>query len=329
MRRFLSSLLFVALAASAHAETIKIGMQKLEGLGPVFIAQERNYFTAEGLTAELVYFDSAQPVAVATVSGDIDVGIAGLGAGFYNLAGQGALRIIASYVREAPSFQATAYVISNRAYAAGLRDLKDFPGHSVAISQTGSTQHYDLGLLAEKYGFDLKSLRILPLQSGANEATAIIGGQIDAAVVPSTYVTQAVQQGNARLLGWVGDETPWQLGAVFTATRTANDRPATVERFLRAFRNGVRDFHAAFTGADEHRSDGPTAPAILAILAKYIGEPIEAARAAIPYYDGEARLDRADILHQIAWHRAQNLLKGAIDGDALIDRRYAIDLPKR
>ena len=213
-QRLLAAFVLAAIAAGgAAAEPITIGIQKLEGQGPVYIAQEKGYFRAEGLDAQIVYFSAAQPIAVGVVSGDLDFAVAGFGAGFYNLAGQGALRIIAAYVREAPSFQATAYVISNRAYAEGFTSLKDFAGKSVAVMQVGSSQHYALGRLAEKYGFDLKSVRVVAVQSGANEATAVVGGQVDAAVVPETYVKAALAQGEAKLLGWVGDETPWQLGA--------------------------------------------------------------------------------------------------------------------
>jgi NitT/TauT family transport system substrate-binding protein len=329
MRAILAATLAAALVAAnaAVAEPIKIGIQKLEGQGPIFIAQEKGYFRGEGLDAEIVYFDAAQPIAVGVVSGDLDFAVAGFGASFYNLASQGVLRIIAAYVREAPSFQATAYVISNRAYAEGFTALKDFAGKTVAVMQVGSSQHYALGRLAEKYGFDLKGVHVVAVQSGANEASAVIGGQVDAAVVPETYVKAALAQGEAKLIGWVGDETPWQLGSAFTATRTANDRHDTVERFLRAYKKGVMEFHDAFVGPDERRRDGPTAPEVLAIVGKYVGESVEKVRLAIPYYDREARLDVKDVLHQIAWYKAQGMLKGELDGATLIDARYVVPLP--
>jgi hypothetical protein len=33
-----------------------------------------------------------------------------------------------------------------------------------------------------------------------------------------------------------------------------------------------------------------------------------------------------DIRHQIAWYKAQNVIKGDIDENSLIDRRYVIPL---
>ena len=326
-RLILAAALTALVLGPARAETVKLGIQKLEGQGPVFIAQEKGYFRDAGLAVDIDYFTAAQPIAVGIVSGDLDFAVAGFGAGFYNLAAQGELRIIAAYVREMPSFQATAYVISNRAYEAGFTSLKDFPGRTVAVMQMGSSQHYALGRLAEKYGFDLKSVHVIAVQSGANEASAVVGGQVDAAVVPETYVKAALAEGGAKLIGWVGDETPWQLGAAFCATKTADTRGDTVRRFLAAYKRGVAEFHDAFVGPDGRRHDGPTSPEILAIIGKYVGESPDKVRLAIPYYDREARLDVKDVLHQIAWFKDQGMLKGDVDGDALIDRRYVVPLP--
>jgi NitT/TauT family transport system substrate-binding protein len=141
----------------AAAESIKIGAVKVVGGGPLYIAQERGYFAAEGIPAELVFFDSAQPVAVATVAGSIDFGVAPPTGGFYSLAGQGALRIIAAGIREAPGFHYFAYLASGRAYEAGLKSVQQLVGHAVATTQIGSPGHYSLGLLAGKYRFDLKA----------------------------------------------------------------------------------------------------------------------------------------------------------------------------
>ncbi len=54
---------------SASADPVKIGILKTTGAGPTFIAIERSYFAAEGLTPELVPFEAPQPVAVGVASG--------------------------------------------------------------------------------------------------------------------------------------------------------------------------------------------------------------------------------------------------------------------
>ncbi len=315
-------------SGQAAAETVKLGTVKGVLVGPFYVAQAKGYFAVERLDVEIVYFDAAQPVSVATASSDVDFGAVGLTGGFYSLGGQGALRIIAGYFSEAPGFQLITYLASNHAYADGLKSLKDLSGHSIAVTQIGSALHYALGLAAEKYGIDLATLKILPLQANANIASAIVGGQVDAALLNSFYAGPIVQRGEAKLLGVVGDETPWQMGGVFTATKTANERHDTVERFLKAYARGAREYHDAFTGANGARANGPTAPAIAAIIGKELGQSVAEVEASITYVDPELRLDVKDILHQIAWYKAQGMVKGPVDGDALIDKRYVVPLPQ-
>jgi NitT/TauT family transport system substrate-binding protein len=322
-------LLFVAMDAHAGAEHIKIACSQIAQSGPTFIAKEKGYFAAEGLDAELVFFDAAEPMAVAAASGGVDFAIAGTSAGLYSLAGRGALRIIAGGGNEAPGYQNLTFVVSNRAADAGFKTYADLPGHSVGVPQIGSPSHYSLALIAEKNGIDLKTIRVLPLQSVANVISAVIGNQADAGVIPATAVRPAIERKDLHLLGFVGDEAPYQTRAAFTSTRNADERHATVEAFLRAFRHGARDYHAAFIGPDGKRRDGPEAPEILAILAKYTGQSVAQVKLSIAYVDEGARLDVTDVLHQIAWYKAQGMLKGDVDGEAAIDRRYVVPMPER
>jgi NitT/TauT family transport system substrate-binding protein len=173
-------------AGTARAEAIKIGIIRQPNGAALYVAQERGYFAAQGLDAAFVNFDSAQPIAVAVASGDIDFGVTALTAGFYNLAGQGVLRIIAAQTREQPGFRDQAWLLSARAGAAGLAALKDMPGHTIGVTQVGASSHYAIGLAAEKYGFAMSSLRVVPLQSISNLASALIGGQADLAAVTMT-----------------------------------------------------------------------------------------------------------------------------------------------
>jgi NitT/TauT family transport system substrate-binding protein len=311
---------FIGAPRSASAEAIKLGVLKTTGSAPVFIAAERGYFTAEGLTVELVFFASAQPVSVAVASGDIDVAYTGFTGGFYSLAGQGVLKIVGGGPAEVAGFKYQPFLVSNRAWDASLRSYKDFPGHSYAVSQIGSPPHYELSLLAAKFGFDIKSMRLIPLQSLPNVVSAIVGGQADVTMMPGNL-------GEVKLLGYAGDETPFQLVGTIVSTKTADERHDMVARVLRALHKAERDYHDAFTGPDGKRFDGPTAPTVLALLSKHTGQSIAEVSLGIPYVDADGRLDIADVLRQVAWYKSQGVVKGAVDGTAIIDRRYVVALP--
>jgi len=326
-RRWIALALAVALYAAgrpATAEPIAIGVLKLVSSGPIFIAAEKGYFAAEGLEPALKFFDAAQPVSLAVVASDIDIGVTGLTAGFFNLAGKGALKIIAAQSREEPGYHLIAYLAGNHAYEGGLRALADLPDHSVALTQIGSTFHYSLGLLADKLHFDLARLRLVPLQSLPNMVSALTGGQVDAALVPATAALPMVERGEARLLGWVGDETPWQLGAIFTAPKTISERRALLEKFLRAYRKGARDFYDAFLTrtAEGQPVEGGDAAAYLAIFAKYTGQPAEQLRLGIPYIDPEGRLLVPDIYRQVAWYQAQGLVDKSVAAGTILDLSF-------
>ena len=324
-----AALASLMLAPQAEAaEAIKVGTLKIAAYAPLFVAVEKGYFAAEDLAPELIYFESAQPVAVGIAGGSLDFGVTGTSGGLFSLCGQGALRVIAGGPHEMPSFEFFLAVASNRAYAAGLKSYKDLAGHSFATTQIGSPTHYSLALLEEKYHLDPTTIRVLPLQSLPNQMSAMAGGQADATIVNATAALPAVQRGDVKLLGAIGDETPWQVGVVYTATKIADERHDTVERFLRAYRRGARDYHDAVTGPDGKRGDGPTTAAMLAILAKYTGQKPEEIKLALAYSDPEARLDVKDVQHQIAWFKGQNLVKGPVDSGEVIDMRYAVPLPK-
>ena len=208
-----------------------------------------------------------------------------------------------------------------------MTSLKDLAGHSTALTTIGSTYHYAMAIVVGKYGIDLKSVRTLPMQSLANDASAVIGGQADTAMLTSNQILPMLSRSQAKLLAWAGEEVPWQVAVMWTSTKTANERADTVTAFLRAVRRGSHDAYAAFVGPDGKRHDGPTAPEITAIIAKYINLPVEQTKSAIGYTDPDLRLDEKDIARQIAWYQAQGFIKGDFGVDKVIDKRYVVPLP--
>ncbi len=167
----------IASSAVRAEEPLKarVGVLRLSSSAPVFIAQDKGYFRDAGLDVELKFFDAAQPIAVATTSGDIDFGITAFTAGLYNLAGKGTLKVIGGMSREKAGYPLIGYFASNNAYAAGLKMPRDLAGKRIAVTQVGSSFHYSLGLLADKYGLKLSDMKVLPMQSLSNAAAALKG----------------------------------------------------------------------------------------------------------------------------------------------------------
>jgi NitT/TauT family transport system substrate-binding protein len=325
-RLVLTCLLALAATGVARADDVlkaKVGVLRLSSSAPVFIAQDKGYFRDAGLDIELKFFDAAQPIAVATTSGDVDFGITAFTAGLYNLAGKGTLKVIGGMSREKAGYPLIGYFASNNAYAAGLKTPKDLAGKRIAVTQVGSSFHYSLGLLADKYGFRLADVKVLPLQSLSNAAAALKGETVDAALLPVSTARTLIDAGGAKLLGWVGDETPWQLGAVFASPRTLDNRPL-VTKLLGALVRADREYHdvilAAVAGGKADIND-KTRP-LLEIIAKYTNLPVEQVVGNCAYIDPDGKLDVKNVGNQISWLQEQGFVDKGFTADAIIAKDY-------
>jgi NitT/TauT family transport system substrate-binding protein len=321
--------LFLALtlgATSARAgDPVRIGYvgTSLASVA-IVVADAKGFFAAQGLDAKLMPFQSSQPIALALGSGDADFGVTGLSEPFFVLGHQGKLKIIAGDTVEHKGFRGLGFVASNRAYAAGLTSPAKLGGHSVGITQPGSPLEYSMALVLDKYGIDLKTVRVMGLQSNSNVASALTGNQVDAAIMSSANLYAIVNNGGAKLIGWLDEEVHGaDVSGTVTSTRFANERPETVRRFLAAFRQGAQAWDAAFLDAQGNRADQANAGEMIALVAKGLGQPEVVVRRGLSYVDPEARIPVADLQRMLDWYEARGLQKFHADATALIDMRYA------
>ncbi len=302
---------------------------------PIFIAKERGYFDAEGIDLDIKIFNAAQAIAVAVAGGDADFGITAFTGGFFNLAGKGALKVIAAQSREEKGYNFVAYVAGKKAYDAGFRNPKDFAGKSVAVTTIGSSFHYNLGMLADKYGFKLDSVSMKPVQSIPNMMAALSGGQVDATILPANNALKLQADGAGTIIGWVADHTPWQLGALFTSTRNVQGKRPMVERFVRAYQKGLTDYADAFLTKDAagNRVFGAKAEAAFPILEKWV-EPkpsYEVVKVSANFMDPQGRLLVKNIYDQVAWNQAQGLVDKTVNAKDFLDLSFVqghLDQPK-
>ena len=319
----LMAIMAMGTARAEDALKARIGVLRLSSSAPVFIAVDKGYFREAGLEVELKFFDAAQPIAVATTSGDVDFGVTAFTAGLYNLAGKGTLKVIGGMSREKAGYPLIGYFASNNAYASGLKTPKDLAGKRVAMTQVGSSFHYSLGLLADKYGFKLADVKIMPLQSLSNAAAALKGETVDAALLPISTARALVDSGGAKFLGWVGDETPWQLGAVFASPKTLTNK-TLVTKLLAALARADREYHDVILASvkdGKAEINDKTRP-LLEIIAKYTNLPVEQVVGNCAYIDPEGKLDVKNVANQISWLQEQGFVDKGFDADAIIAKEY-------
>jgi len=153
---------------------------------------------------------------------------------------------------------------------------------------------------------------------------ALRGGGIDAALLPGNLARPLLDEGVAKLLGWAGDQTPWQLGAVFATPRTLAKRAGAVDAFLRAYRRGAAVYDDALRPLrGKEAKPGDPASAVARALAeemrRYVpSTSVEEILSSAPTIDRDGRLEVADIREQVAWFQRHGLVDRAVKVDSLL-----------
>jgi len=325
-RAALGGMAALSLARGASAQDLtkaSIALLRLSSSGPIFIAQEKGWFREVGLDLTMKDFQAAAQVPLAVVSGDADLGVTAFTAGFFNLAAKGGLVVVAAQSAERPGYQLNVIAVTNAAWDAGVRSIEDLVGKRVAVTTVGSSVHYSMEVVARKHGVDTKALTIVPLQSIPNMVAAFKGGQVDAAVFPITTFRQVESEGSGKPIAYVGDEVPWQLGAVFTSPKTIAERRPVVEKFIAGYRRGAAAYHEAFGKREDGKLvPGPNYDEMIGILSNALKQSPALVASGLPFIDPEGRLDVGDIYKQVAFWQSTGQVSGDANPKSFIDLSF-------
>ncbi len=313
------------LQAQAQAPTkVKVGVLKLTSSAVVFLGVEKGYFKEFGVEPELVYFQAAQPIAVALASGDLEVGATGLTAGLFNIVAGGVrIWIVADKGREWPDHNLTALLVRKDLYDAGARTMRDLKGKRIGITQVGSTFHYNIGRYLEKEGMAPGDVELVPLQALPALNDALVARRVDAVATAEPFVSRLETAGAGVTIVRTGDTFPWQIATVMYSAKFARDRAHAVA-FMKGYVKASRHYFDAVLAA----TSGPAHDEVVAITARYTGASPELIRKGFPYQDRDGRLMPGDVGRQTAWWHQQKLLKAPVAEKDIVDESFLRDALK-
>ncbi len=304
--------------ARAQGQKVKLGVLKLTSSAVLFVGAEKGYFKEFGVEPEFVFFEAAQPIAVAIASGDLEVGATGMTAGLYNIVAGGVkIWIVADKGREWPDHNLTALLVRKDLYDAGVRSLRDLKGKKIGVTQIGSTFHYNVGRLLEKEGMAPGDVEIVPLQSLGAVADALQAKRLDAAATAEPFVSRLESSGAGVTIIRTGDSLPWQIAVMLYSDKFAKDRPRAVA-FMKGYVKASRHYFDAVL----KKKSGPDFEDMVAITAKYTGARPDLIRRGFPYQDRDGRLMPGDVGRQTAWWFKQGLIKAPIQDKDIVDESF-------
>lgn len=287
--------------------TLKVGDQK---------GGSRALLTAAGLLDDVPYkiewstFTSGPPLLEAVSAGGVDIGRVGNTPPIFAAAANAKLRAVSS---SAGGVTGDALLVPADS---PLKDVADLRGKTIGVAK-GSSAHGQVLLNLRKIGLSTEDVELSFLQP-ADAYGAFTGGQLDAWAVWDPYTSQAILDTGARVLA---DGTGVSNGYTFLVASTGALGDAGLN-------SAIRDYvvrHAqAEQWSDTHREQWAQA------YAEETGLAVEVTRAVaengpdlpVPLDDEvvESQQELADAF------TSANVLPGAVDFAAFVDRRYAADL---
>jgi NitT/TauT family transport system substrate-binding protein len=310
----------LAAPALAANKKIKVGALRFTSHSASFIAAERGYFADAGLDVEFEFFQAAQPMAVAIASGDIDYAVTAVSGGLISLAQKGAIKVIGGALREEAGIDGQKFVISDAAYQAGAKTLKDLDGKKYAVTQAGSSFHYMGSKMAAAEGI---SLQFTPLQKVGAIIGAMKSGQVDGWSIVPHIAKPLAKAGAWHMVADVADYIPdYQVTTVFTSAKNAADERGMTESFLKGFSMGADDYAAAMIDKTADQD------AMVDLIHKYVYVDRPREKAAPSIINGTMRISTNAALNvgslqdQLSWFQSEGLVDADIKMDQLVDPSY-------
>jgi NitT/TauT family transport system substrate-binding protein len=207
-RKFgLACFALILLAASASADTVKIGLQPWLGYGPLWVAKEKGFFEKRGVTVELTTFNWDQDMTAALASDNLNViasATNGLITNFNQSIDQKGFLVMDV------SFAADAVIAGG-----DIKSIADLKGKKIAF-ESGSTSDLLINYALNSVGMSIKDVEHVPM--GAAEAgLAMIAGRVDAAVSYEPYISAALGQDAGKKVLYTAAEKPGLISDMLTA----------------------------------------------------------------------------------------------------------------
>jgi NitT/TauT family transport system substrate-binding protein len=198
----------------------------------VFFAQDKGFFKANGLSADIQVISNGAAITSAVMSGALDVAqsnIASLAAAHEHGLDVVIIAPAGQYSSKAPT---TALIVAKNSPIKTAKDLngKTLAGNGIKnITQVGAFAWMD------KNGGDPSTTKFVEMPF-PDMPGALATGRIDAAVIAEPELSTALAKGDVRVLGncYDGIAKDFMIGAWFTTGTWAKAHPDLVKRFSKA-----------------------------------------------------------------------------------------------
>lgn len=302
-------------ASGGAAQQVRVGYVPVLVYSPLFIAIDRGYFAEQGITTVATPFTGGADILAQNASGNLEVGLGGLGAAALNAFQRGLdLRIVSSQHTESPPLTTPLVVAKKRFDDGTYTSVAALKGKKVAINAKGTGTEYWLHAALTKHGLSMADIDLAALAFD-QVAAALVGGALDAGMLGEPLVTLAEGQG---LVYRLADDflTNAQGTVIYYNQKWGAANADLAARWLAAWLRGARDLDNGGYARDENA----------AIIEKYTKTPAATVKIAKPpIHDPNGVLNLADMAAQQTYFLSSGALTYTtpLDLNTFIDTSFA------
>ena len=308
----------------AAGQVITVGATSSTSDTPIYIADRKGYFRAEGLDVKVSNFRSAADMVAPLGAGQLEAGAGSASAGLYNAVARGIrIRIVADKASSPPGYGATKILVRKDHVESGrYRELKDLKGMKLAMNAPGVSNTSTLNTLLMSAGLKYSDIETVDLPL-PDHVAALRNKSVDGSASVEPAPALALRNGDAVLIRSDDEILPdHQIAVLLYSEEFAQHRSDAAKGFMRAYLRAVRFYNDALANG---RLDGPTAEEVIAILTE--ATPVKDRsiyKLITPTgIDPDGRVNKASLLHDLAFYTEQGLIKGRVNLDDVIDETFA------
>jgi NitT/TauT family transport system substrate-binding protein len=307
----------------AAAQAITVGATSSTSDAPIYIADKKGYFAAEGLDVKVSNFRSAADMVAPLGAGQIEAGVGSASAGLYNAVARGIrIKVVADKASSPPGYGGTKILVRRDHVESGrYKRLEDLKGMKFAMNAPGVSNTSTLNTLLRSVGLKYSDVETVDMPL-PDHVAALKNKSVDASASVEPGPALAVRNGDAVVIKSDDEILPnHQIAVLLFSEEFALRRAGAARQFMRAYIRAVRFYNGALKGG---RLDGPNADEVIAILSE--ATPIksrEIYKLISPTgMNPDGRVNKASLAYDLAFYTEQGLVKGSVNLDDVVDGAF-------
>ena len=193
---------------------------------PVFVADANGYFKDEGLSVQLVTFDSASQMIAPLGTGSLDAGGGAISVGLYHAGERGVeIKVVADKAHYAPGYGFTSLLVRKDLVDSGaFKSFSDLKDRKIALAEVGTTDQSAVNEVLKRGGLKWGGAETVSL-GFPQHLPAFKNGAIDASITVEPARTFILKAGVAVNFADISSFYPnQQAAALLTAHRSSRTR---------------------------------------------------------------------------------------------------------